>query len=79
MDSNLATVSFLEKLLAKFKPPSSDEGLPEKEKPEQLLEEVTFEGVGKYIKEGHCEYTCKLYNFIYFFFLVHIVKRFRIF
>jgi len=21
------------------------------------LEEVTFEGVGKYIKEGHCEYT----------------------
>ena len=28
-----------------------------KEKPEQLLEEVTFEGIGKYIKEGQCEYT----------------------
>jgi len=47
----------LEKLLSKLKPPSSDGALPEKEKPEQLLEEVTFEGVGKYIKEGHCEYT----------------------
>ena len=52
-----AAVGFLEKLLSKLKPPSSDEALPEKEKPEQLLEEVTFEGVGKYIKEGHCEYT----------------------
>lgn len=50
-------MSFLEKLLAKFKPLSSDEALPEKEKPEQLLEEVTFAGVGKYIKEGQCEYT----------------------
>lgn len=50
-----STVSFLQKLLAKFKPPSSDEALPEKEKPEQLLEEVTFEGIGKYIKEGQCE------------------------
>ena len=53
-------MSFLEKLLAKFKPPSSDEALPEKEKPEQLLEDVTFEGVGKYIKEGQCEYVLKI-------------------
>ena len=56
-DSNLASVSYLQKLLAKLKPSSSDEALAEKEKPEQLLKEVTFEGVGKYIKEGQCEYT----------------------
>lgn len=49
-------MSFLEKLLAKFKPPSGDEALSEKEKPEQLLEEVTFEGLAKYIKEGQCGY-----------------------
>ena len=27
-----------------------------KEKPEQLLGEVTFEGVANYIKSGHCEF-----------------------
>lgn len=26
-----------------------------KEKPEQLLEDVTFEGVANYIKSGRCE------------------------
>ena len=28
----------------------------EKEKPAQLLDEVTFEGIANYIKNGRCEY-----------------------
>ena len=33
----------------------TQEPLQEKEKPEQLLDEVTFEGIANYIKNGHCE------------------------
>ena len=33
----------------------AQEASQEKEKPEQLLDEVTFEGVAKYIKNGRCE------------------------
>lgn len=46
-------LNFLQRLLAQLKPPTSDVG--EKEKPEQLLEEVTFEGVTNYIKKGKCK------------------------
>lgn len=35
----------------------------EKEKPEQLLDEVTIEGVANYIKNGHCE--CNATKLIY--------------
>ncbi|XP_078351074.1 NAD-dependent protein deacetylase sirtuin-2-like isoform X1 [Oculina patagonica] len=49
------SLGFLQQLLAKFKLQSSDETLPEKEKPEQLLENVTFEGVANYIKKGQCK------------------------
>lgn len=41
---------------------SEKEEEQEKEKPEQLLEEVTFEGVANYIKGGCCEYTYRLAN-----------------
>ncbi|PFX15478.1 NAD-dependent protein deacetylase sirtuin-2 [Stylophora pistillata] len=49
----LCKKNFLQRLLAQLKPPTSDVG--EKEKPEQLLEEVTFEGVTNYIKKGKCK------------------------
>lgn len=47
-------LNFLQRLLAQLKPPTASEGV-EKEKPEQLLEEVTFEGVANYIKKGKCK------------------------
>ena len=50
-------MGFLQQLLAKFRVGSSDAALQEKEKPEQLLENVTFEGVANYIKKGQCEYN----------------------
>ena len=50
---------FLDKLklftAAGSKPEAASE--KEKEKPEQLLDEVTFEGVANYIRNGKCEYT----------------------
>ena len=55
-NSNLVSLGILQQLLGKFKLQSSDETLPEKEKPEQLLENVTFEGVADYIRKGRCEY-----------------------
>ena len=42
-------------LLAQLKPPIVRER-GEKEKPEQLLKEVMFEGVANYIKKGKCNY-----------------------
>ncbi|KAJ7357403.1 hypothetical protein OS493_024914 [Desmophyllum pertusum] len=52
-DDNATPVGFLQQLLSQFKlSTGQDEDLPEKEKPEQLLEEVTFEGVANYIKKG---------------------------
>ena len=54
-------MGFLQQLLSQFKlSTGQDEDLPEKEKPEQLLEEVTFEGVANYIKKGRCEYNVAL-------------------
>ncbi|KAJ7357460.1 hypothetical protein OS493_024976 [Desmophyllum pertusum] len=55
-DDNATPVGFLQQLLSQFKlSTGQDEDLPEKEKPEQLLEEVTFEGVANYIKKGRCK------------------------
>ena len=51
----IKSLDFLQRLLAQLKPPTASEGV-EKEKPEQLLEEVTFEGVANYIKKGKCKY-----------------------
>ncbi|XP_031571475.1 NAD-dependent protein deacetylase sirtuin-2-like [Actinia tenebrosa] len=46
-------LNFLQQLLARFRVAAPEE--EEKEKPEQLLEEVTFEGAAKYIKSEKCK------------------------
>lgn len=58
-------MNFLQQLLAKFKVESSEGALQEKEKPEPLLENVTFEGVANYIKKGQCEYNLYSRYFIH--------------
>ena len=54
----MTPVDFLQQLLAQFKLTAGDAA--EKEKPEQLLEEVTFEGIANYIKKGKCKYNTVL-------------------
>lgn len=49
------TENLMEKLLARFNIAVQGEQ-EEKEKPEQLLEDVTFEGIAKFMKTEKCNY-----------------------